>query len=58
MKNEKLFDTRLVERHIEQGLITREEYEAYLGKLEDCADKKVALDLVQPILEDDQPSKA
>lgn len=34
---EVLFDKRVVERNIARGLITREEYNAYLEGLEDAA---------------------
>lgn len=33
-----LFDVRVVDRNIVKGKITREEYEAHLASLEDCAD--------------------
>lgn len=36
-KKEKLFDLRVVERNIHKGLITREEYEAYLSSLDDAS---------------------
>ena len=35
MSDELLFDIRLVERHIEKGLTTREDYERYLESLGD-----------------------
>lgn len=38
-KRDRLFDLRTVERNIEHGLITREEYEAHLAGLEDATDK-------------------
>ena len=38
-KDARLFDTRVVERNIEKGLITREDYEAYLASLEDLTEK-------------------
>ena len=33
--DEQLVDRRTVERNIQKGLLTRADYEAYLGKLED-----------------------
>ena len=33
-----LFDARVVERHIQRGLVTREEYEAWLASLEDVGE--------------------
>ena len=35
LPDELLFDIRLVERHIEKGLTTREDYERYLESLGD-----------------------
>lgn len=34
-KEEQLFDTRIVERNIAKGLMTREEYKKYLKSLKD-----------------------
>lgn len=36
---EKKFDLRVVEKNIEHGIITREEYEAYLANLPDVSEK-------------------
>ncbi len=33
------FDTRVVERNIAAGLITREDYKAFLDGLEDCEEQ-------------------
>ena len=38
-KEENLFDRRIVNKNIERGLITKEEYEAFLEQLEDSIDK-------------------
>ena len=38
-KEENLFDRRIVKKNIERGLITKEEYEAFLEQLEDSIDK-------------------
>ena len=38
-KEENLFDRRIVKKNIERGLVTQEEYEAFLGQLEDCIDR-------------------
>lgn len=38
-KNERLFDSRTVERNIRKGLITRKDYEKYLKGLADATDK-------------------
>lgn len=37
-KPENLFDSRTVERHISEGTVTREEYEAWLASLPDDGD--------------------
>ena len=42
---EVLFDVRLVERHIRQGLTTREDYEKYVAQLNDDAAEADVLDL-------------
>ncbi len=36
--DERYFDHRVVEHHIAQGVVTREQYEAYLAGLEDSAE--------------------
>jgi|GEM_PF-2491702 len=38
-KRDRLFDLRTVERNIEHGLITREEYHAHLESLDDASEK-------------------
>jgi hypothetical protein len=38
-KNPRLFDSRIVERNIRKGLITRKDYEKHLKALPDAADK-------------------
>lgn len=48
------FDSRIVERNIAKGIVTREEYEAYLASLPDAATKAETLDLVQPLLGNDE----
>lgn len=40
-----VFDSRLVERSIRKGLITREQYDAYLAKLDDAAGNAEAIEL-------------
>ena len=37
-KNERVFDQRVVHRNITAGRVTREEYQAYLASLTDCAE--------------------
>ena len=36
--NERLFDKRVVERNIKRDKVTRQQYEAWLATLEDCAE--------------------
>ena len=36
-----LFDTRLIQRHIEEGLITEADVEAYRQKAADAEEKKI-----------------
>lgn len=40
-----LFDVRLVERHIRQGILTREVYEKHIAQLNDDASEADVLDL-------------
>lgn len=53
---EKLFDRRVVERNIAKGLITEEEYHAYLASLEDSEHKAEAFkaEFVEGVLDDDE----
>ena len=39
-----LLDKRLVSRHIDQGLVSRKDYNAHIETLEDVADKAEELD--------------
>jgi hypothetical protein len=52
VKDERLFDVRVVERNIRSGRVTREEYEAYLAQLSDAKDKSVQMeaDFVEGVL--------
>ncbi|MGM0555294.1 MAG: hypothetical protein ACQEVA_02850 [Myxococcota bacterium] len=54
-KNEKLFDTRVVERNIDKGLVTRKEYEEYLEGLDDVEDRAevIEAEFEAGIFEDD-----
>ena len=45
----KKFDVRLIERHLEQGILKEDEYQKYLEQLPDVADKAVKMEEVQPI---------
>ncbi|HKA86644.1 MAG TPA: hypothetical protein VKE22_03225 [Haliangiales bacterium] len=38
-KDPRLFDTRVVERNIQKGLVTRKDYEKFLKALADLRDK-------------------
>ena len=44
-KQDFLFDVRLVQRHINAGLIDQADYEKHLASLEDVADKSEPLSL-------------
>ncbi len=58
-KKERLFDLRTVERNIEKGLITREEYQEYLDSLEDRADdaESIEAEFEVGVLEDEDENK-
>lgn len=45
LPEEILFDVRLVERHIRQGLTTRAEYEAFQKKLADAEEHRDVIDM-------------
>lgn len=55
-KKDRLFDVRTVERNIEKGLITREEYNEYLESLEDASDKSAVIEaeFEEGVLDDDE----
>ncbi len=54
VKDVRLFDSRVVERNIKRGTITRKEYERYLKSLADAADK-AAPNETEPAPEPSQP---
>ena len=43
------FDSRLIERNLRKGIITREEYDAYIAGLKDNEKSAVTIDLEQPL---------
>jgi pantothenate kinase len=43
-KPESLFDKRVVERHIQSGLVSREEHQKYLKSLKDLGENAQKLD--------------
>jgi len=45
----KKFDTRLIERHLEKGMISKADLAAHLEALPDCSGKLVAFSTPQPI---------
>ena len=44
-KNEELFDSRVVKQNIKRGLITIDEYRAYLDSLEDLSSETAKSDV-------------
>lgn len=54
MKDDKKFDNRLIERHIEKGLFTEKEYQEHLNALHDCTAKSAKCSPVQPIVADSE----
>ncbi len=58
MYEEKKFDKRLIERHLDGGLekakITREELDNYLAQLPDLADRCEPVSVAQPMMADAQ----
>lgn len=59
MTNDRLFDQRTLERNLDKGLITREEYDKYLAALPDAADNatRVEAEFVEGVL-DAKPATA
>ena len=55
-KDDQLFDRRVVERNIEKGLVTREEYEDYLEGLDDTEDnaETIEAEFEAGLFEDDE----
>ncbi|MBO6940254.1 MAG: hypothetical protein JJ863_35100 [Deltaproteobacteria bacterium] len=49
--DEQLVDRRTVDRNIEKGLLTRKDYEAYLGKLKDSEDNAETVSLEEDEVE-------
>ena len=45
------FDNRLIERNIEKGIITREEYNEYIANLADAEKNAETLALTQPLFD-------
>jgi len=43
--DEKKFDTRLIELHLQTGKISQQEYAEYLKSLKDCQDNAAVLQL-------------
>ncbi|MFU8803882.1 MAG: hypothetical protein ACNA8W_08755 [Bradymonadaceae bacterium] len=56
--NERLFDIRTLERSLDRGLITREQYDDYLANLPDAADNaaRVEAEFVEGVLTDEDES--
>ncbi len=54
--DESLFDSRIVERNIRKGLITREDYEKYLDSLDDSKEnaEPIESEFEENVLEDDE----
>jgi hypothetical protein len=51
MSDETLYDKRLIERHIRQGLLTREEVDKRADKIDDLAEQADSIDIDQMIEE-------
>jgi len=58
--DEQLVDRRTVERNIEKGLLTRKDYEGYLGKLKDAEDnaETVSLEEEEEAVEGEEAEEA
>lgn len=60
MANEKAFDVRILERNLDKGLITREEYEKHLSGLDDVAGNatKLEAEFVEGVFDKDDDASA
>ena len=48
-KDEKLYDVRVAERYIKEGMLTQKKYESYIKKLPDVSDKSEILNIDEEI---------
>ena len=53
-ENDRHYDVRVIEKHLERGTISRAQYEAWLQGLPDDAEKGVATDTRMTSLRDEQ----
>ncbi len=58
-KKDRLFDVRTLERNIKKGLITREDYNAYLEGLEDAKPKAdvIESEFEEGVLDEDEQAE-
>jgi hypothetical protein len=56
MANEQLFDVRILERNLQKGLITQEEYEKHLADLDDAEENAAVIEaeFVEGVLDEDE----
>lgn len=56
MGTERLFDVRVLERNLQKGLITEEEYEKHLADLEDVEENATVIEaeFVEGVLDEDE----
>jgi len=48
-KDEKLYDVRVADRYIKEGMLTKKNYEGYIKKLPDVSDKSEILNIDEEI---------
>ena len=46
-----LFDTRLIDRNLREGFISKQELDEHLDSLQDVSEKAVKVETVEPIVE-------
>lgn len=51
----RLYDKRVIQRHIKKGLTTTKDYEKHLKALPDTADKVAPMDRAEIVDDDDRP---
>lgn len=56
MTDQRLFDVRVLERNLHKGLITREEYEQFVAKLDDVEGNATAIEAeyIVGVLDEDE----
>jgi hypothetical protein len=52
------FDTRIIRRNLKTGLVTNQDYQNHLSKLEDCSNSYELIDLEDKVASEEEMPKA